>query len=705
MVQKKIKKGKSLKGKSGREAVKHATGTAAQHISRTRAIRRLQISLKDFRRLCILKGVYPRDPKKKRDGRDKTYYHVKDIAYLQHEPLLAHFRQLKVFLRKYKRAEMKGDEWRVRQLDERRPVFTLHHLLRERYPQFYLALNDMDDALNLLHLFDLLPTQTKVKHFTLDYANTIHALLNELCTYVIHTHSLTKSFITIKGIYFQADIDGVRITWLAPYRFTQHLPEDVDYRVMFTFVQFYVVLVRFVHFKLYHDAQLVYPPRVDTLQLEEGYDLSSTHVEVRQIGDGGAARAGSGGAGVSGEGKKAGEKDRRDEKLQKRVNAVVKGLNGQAETTDDTDQVSEEATEGDRKAAEEQAQAADTATFNAIDPPSAASADYDKRRTLFSACTFYLSREVPFRPLELVIRSAGGTIATSTGSDVPAGVTHYVTDRARLAAGVVGGDVHVVQPQWVFDSFNLRVLAPVSLYRLGVLCPPHLSPFVEEAEGEYQPKQLAVQRGWQAGRAGEVRGGEEEGEQGQGEKGEGEGGEEEMDEEERYEAELQKEMEERKQSTDEDAEDEQEGDDEDEDEVDGEEDEDDEPEDSDEEEDEDAVGGEGDEDEENEEQQVEEEKQAPAVKTAKRQSKAEREEEEGRELAKIMMNKKNARLYQRIQYGLARKEEANETLRQKRDEAEKSERAAAEVKGKGRVKRGAVVEQQQPAAVAKRKRV
>lgn len=77
-------------------------GRQYAYISRGRCLRKLQLSIRDFRRLCILKGIYPREPPKrpKRFVGNRAYYHVKDILWIKHEPLLKKFRELKSWAKK-----------------------------------------------------------------------------------------------------------------------------------------------------------------------------------------------------------------------------------------------------------------------------------------------------------------------------------------------------------------------------------------------------------------------------------------------------------------------------------------------------------------------------------------------------------------------------------------------------------------------------
>lgn len=235
-------------------------GAAAQYVTRSTAIRRLQLSLQDFRRLCILKGVYPREPTKKLKGGDKTYYHSKDLKILEHDSLLGKFRDIKAHLKKYRKMQGRKDYKRAEELKEETPKYTLSHVIRERYPSFVDALRDLDDALCLVSLFANFP-----QHQTLELSakdiQMCQRLYKEWMTYCSVSQCIKKVFFSIKGIYYQVELMGQSVTWVAPYAFNQRLPFDIDYRVISTFREFYVALLRFINYKLFAELGMEYPPK------------------------------------------------------------------------------------------------------------------------------------------------------------------------------------------------------------------------------------------------------------------------------------------------------------------------------------------------------------------------------------------------------------------------------------------------------------
>ncbi|KAJ1606714.1 pescadillo containing BRCT domain [Cryptosporidium canis] len=253
----------------GQKIKKGTRGESAMFITRAQALRRLQVSLADFRRLCILKGVYPREPKKKLSGLDKTYYHLKDITHLKYDPILSKVRELKTYFRRYRKAMGRNDKTKARSIRENKPIITLQHIVKERYPCFVDALRDLDDALSTCSLFASLGADDSHQiHSSMIKKSTF--LMDEFMYLVSELGFLTKSFISVKGFYFQAKILGETITWLIPHQFTQKIPDEVDFKVMSTFLEFYHTLLRFVNFKLYQLNNLTYPPSINTQISETG---------------------------------------------------------------------------------------------------------------------------------------------------------------------------------------------------------------------------------------------------------------------------------------------------------------------------------------------------------------------------------------------------------------------------------------------------
>lgn len=138
------------------------------------------------------------------------------------------------------------------------PKYNLAPVIKDRYPTFVDALRDLDDALCLISLYAQLP-----QHLTLelrkDEIETCSRLYKEFLFYCTVSQCFTKAYLSIKGVYFRVEIMGQPITWIQPYKFNQRLPFDIDYKVMGTFTEFYMGLLKFINFKLYSDLGLSYP--------------------------------------------------------------------------------------------------------------------------------------------------------------------------------------------------------------------------------------------------------------------------------------------------------------------------------------------------------------------------------------------------------------------------------------------------------------
>jgi len=406
-------------------------------MTRKRALKKLQLTLKDFRRLCILKGVFPREPRNRKRAQKgniskiQTLYYEKDIRFLLHEPIVDKFRDFKIFLRKLKKAQEKKNWDVVDRLHENKPKYSLDTIVKERYPTFIDAIRDLEDCLCLSFLYSTFPKTHKTP---VEMVSLCKRLTTEFLHYVIEARALRKVFCSIKGYYFQAEIKGQTVTWIVPHNFGFAQPASVDMRLMSIFVEFYTTVLGFVNFRLYHSLNLTYPP------------VLSTYTDPAQ--------------------------DQED-----RVFALNQSLA--------------------RTVVEQEVEQLDIISTGDIDESVVKAREEaeakERQSKLFEGLKFFLGREVPREPLVFMIRAVGGEV--SWDSSVAPGatyslsderITHMVSDRNIVTDKVVGR--FYIQPQWVFDSINRRDKCSESDYALGETLPPHLSPFIAERRiGDYVP--------------------------------------------------------------------------------------------------------------------------------------------------------------------------------------------------------------------------
>ena len=72
----------------------------------------------------------------------------------------------------------------------------------------------------MIFLFASLPSKDRISASLIENCSRLAA---EWQLYVMHTRSLRKVFLSIKGVYYQAEIMDQPVTWLAPYQFTQNV--------------------------------------------------------------------------------------------------------------------------------------------------------------------------------------------------------------------------------------------------------------------------------------------------------------------------------------------------------------------------------------------------------------------------------------------------------------------------------------------------
>ena len=481
---------------------KGQSGQAKNYITRTQAVRKLQISLPDFRRLCIFKGIYPREPRNikkanKSASHSTTFYYTKDISYLLHEPLLAKFRDQKSLQKKIARSLGRNEVQDAVRLEKNHtPKIKLDHIVRERYPTFIDALRDLDDALSLLFLFSSLPSTSTVPPKVIARCQR---LCHEFEHYLIVSHSLRKSFLSIKGVYYQATIQSQDIMWLVPYRFVQRVTGDVDYRIMGTFVEFYCTLLGFVNYRLYTTIGLVYPPKFDVTSDERGAELAAFTLQGRGLTNG--IENGEEQAAITN-----GHNESNTAEVQVQVELAAAAQRDKPEddqgedddetvNTDEVDKFEVAAPEGD------------------ILPQTQTSSN--EAASLFTNITVFISREAPRHSIEFLLRAFGcKRIAWDvvlgegafTHNETEPRITHQIVDKPALAQplptaqgegdeslqsvkpGYIMPGRSYVQPQWVWDCVNEGKLLRTDLYAAGATLPPHLSPWVKPTSGQYDPR-------------------------------------------------------------------------------------------------------------------------------------------------------------------------------------------------------------------------
>jgi len=429
---------------------KGEAGEIKKYISRTKAMRKLQLSLQQFHRLCIANNIFPIEPKHRirvQGGSSKfrQLYKLRDIKFLLHDPNILNYREEDRLAKKITSAKGLHAVTKLATLRKNKPLLRYEHNLKQRYPSFVDAIKDLPDCLINVFLFAQVAAHHPIKEHHITQAQR---LVTQFLTYVIEARCLSKAFIATDGIYFEVEILKQRVVWKVPHSCVTTIPVNVDLDIMKHYLEFHLAMLARVNQRLLAKVDLRYPlkPAVTpTLSGKERKDLDNYKNLIESL----------------------------NYPLERiRMKEEDDGASGEA--TKNIKNLLKRSTEETRKA-----------YTPAIDK--------ELRRELFRGRVFFISRECNRAMLTFMIRACGGKVGwdnatfpcSSYSEGDTAHITHQIVDRPAVDIQHISR--FYVQPAYVFDCINAATLLPEQKYFPGATLPPHVSPFLSETEGWYVP--------------------------------------------------------------------------------------------------------------------------------------------------------------------------------------------------------------------------
>jgi pescadillo protein len=476
------KKGKAHSFKHVTKKEKHNSAGVTGYISRTQVIKKLQLSIFQFRQLCILKGIHPVEPGLQRIRKQtKTWYYLKDINFMNRDEIMTWFYKMKAYKKKVSYLKGVNKPTELAALKQNKPTLNMDHFVRERYPTLQDAVNDLDDGLSLISLFSEMQYGVTAKVMSKKLFKECIRLRSEWLAFVTETHALRKVFVSIKGTYYQAEILGNPVTWLVPHPQRVKVPVSIDVMTMSFFVQFYTTALNFVFYRLYTDNGYQYPPTIDSALLAEGNTVRAVKVEkiaalVPTLKNETPAVPSAQPAPLT-----AAEKERI---------AIVNKKLAHIISVDALEAQKEEQVEVKQEPNDEESGEVVPKEFKEIDEREGENKEqYVQKSRLFQGFKFFINREMPKAELRFMIRAFGGEDFTELDcEESDPKITHQIVDRdcshMRLKK-----NREYIQPQWIFDSINAGILLPYHEYAHNATLPPHISPFINDALKGYVPAQ------------------------------------------------------------------------------------------------------------------------------------------------------------------------------------------------------------------------